>query len=84
MIFNDNVQVEDVLQAVRKEAGEILESVSLFDIYRGKGTQWSDKKSMAFSLIYRSVEKTLKTEEIDEIHAKVIHTLEKRLGGKLR
>jgi len=84
MIFNDNVQVEDVLQAVRKEAGDILESVSLFDIYRGKGTQWSDNKSMAFSLIYRSVKKTLKTEEIDEIHSKVIHTLEKRLGGKLR
>ena len=42
------------------------------------------KKSLAFSLEYRSDDKTLTDEEIDETHNKVVERLESRFSAELR
>ena len=84
MIFDESVEAETILGTIRREAGAILESVSLFDIYRGSGPSWEGRRSLAFSLVYRSAETTLRTEEIDAVHGRVVSALERTLGGKLR
>ena len=73
-------QIEDVIW----EAGtEILKGIKLFDIYRGKQVR-EGKKSMAFSLTYRAVDRTLTDEEVQTVHGKVLDALEKKLGITLR
>ena len=73
-------QIEDVIW----EAGtEILKGIKLFDIYRGKQVR-EGKKSMAFSLTYRAVDRTLTDEEVQTVHGKVLDALEKKLGVTLR
>jgi phenylalanyl-tRNA synthetase beta chain len=84
MIFDETVETAGAVRTIRETAGPILESVRLFDIYRGKGPDWTGKKSLAFSLVYRSRQATLRAEEIDELHGKVVSALEAKLGGKLR
>jgi len=55
---DEAVPAAEVEQALRAGAGELLESVDLFDIYRGP--QLGDgKKSLAFALRFRAPDRTL-------------------------
>jgi len=73
-----------VLEAViRREAGDLLESLTLFDVYMGERIA-EDKKSMAFSLVYRHPERTLQDEEIQQLTNSVIAALTKETGAELR
>ncbi len=62
---------------------DIIESVKLFDIYTGKPIP-EDKKSLAFSIRYRSAVKTLTDSEVDTVHSAIIKSLEAELGAELR
>ncbi len=74
-------------QAIRAKiievGGDLIQEVTLFDVYRGKQVP-AGKKSLAYSICYRSREKTLTDEEVDEIHRKVISELQKTFGISLR
>lgn len=73
----------EIEEAVKKSVGNILESIELFDLYRGKGVE-SGKKSIAFHLIFSSNERTLTSEEVDGVMGMIVKNLEKKLGAKLR
>jgi phenylalanyl-tRNA synthetase beta chain len=83
MIFDEPAPAAKIIDVIRAAGGELLESVELFDIYRGKGIG-EGKKSMAFSLVFRSKQATLKTEEIDALHKAIIAALEKEFAARLR
>ncbi|MNI28438.1 Phenylalanine--tRNA ligase beta subunit [compost metagenome] len=76
-------QVGSMEQSIREVAGELLESIQVFDIYTGErlGT---DRKSVAFALVYRHADRTLLDEEVTELHGKVVQTLEQQYGAELR
>ncbi len=58
LVVDEAVPAAEVEQALRAGAGELLESVDLFDIYRGP--QLGDgKKSLAFALRFRALDRTL-------------------------
>lgn len=67
---------------IRAAAGELLESLTLFDVYTGDRIA-ADKKSMAYSLTYRHPERTLQDEEIQDVTARVIQALAQK-GAELR
>ena len=73
----------NIEEVIKKSAGDLLKNVKLFDIYRGVPIP-PGKKSVAFSLTYRSDEKTLKDDEAAQVHAKVVKALEEELGAILR
>ncbi|WP_373229084.1 phenylalanine--tRNA ligase subunit beta [Cohnella sp.] len=64
-------------------AGELLESVKVFDVYMGDRIGL-DKKSVALALVYRHGERTLTDEEVTEAHARVLTQLEQTFGAELR
>jgi phenylalanyl-tRNA synthetase beta chain len=64
-------------------AGELLESVKVFDVYTGD-RMGTDKKSVALALVYRHGERTLTDEEVTEVHARVLTQLEQSFGAELR
>ena len=73
-------QVEDVITAA---GGNLLRSVKLFDIYRGKGVA-EGKKSMAFSLELRADDRTLTDADSEGVTDKVLAALSEKLGATLR
>ncbi|MFW6086739.1 MAG: phenylalanine--tRNA ligase subunit beta, partial [Myxococcota bacterium] len=67
-----------------QEAGEgLVESVDLFDLYRGKPVP-EGHKSLAFRVVYRDPEATLTDARVDRVHAQVAHAAERRFGASLR
>lgn len=70
------VKVEEVLNIIETTGGTLVRDTDLFDIYEGEELP-GGKKNLAFHIIYQSEDKTLSSEEIDEIHNKIIKALEK-------
>ncbi|MBP2641452.1 MAG: pheT [Firmicutes bacterium] len=75
--------VEEVLDEIRVNSGEWLETVTLFDVYTG-GQVEEGMRSLAFSLTFRSPDRTLTDEEINECHGKIVDYLDKKMAAKLR
>ena len=69
--------------AIRKGARGLLKEVSLFDIYRGANIP-AGKKSVAFSLVLRSDDRSLTAEEADADVKVILETLEQECGAVLR
>jgi len=83
MLVDDTVTHDDVTRAVKKAKPDNLETVELFDVYRGEGIP-EGKKSVAYALTFRHAERSLKDKEADKAHAKVVETLKNKLGAEIR
>ena len=83
LLVDEETSVEEIKTTIINQAGAILESVELFDIYRGK--QVADgKKSAAFALVYRAKDRTLTDEDVVKVHDKVLKALEEKVKAVLR
>jgi len=80
-MIKKDILIDKILKTIQ-EAASYLEDVDLFDIYEGKNLPFG-KQSLSFHLIFRSSEKTLKAEEIDQEMKKIYQALQK-LGAEIR
>ena len=83
MIVPEDVTHDAVLQTVRQTKPANLESVELFDVFRGKHVP-AGQKSLAYALIYRHAERTLTDTEVNTAHEKVLIRLKQGLGAIIR
>lgn len=83
IIIDDNIPSSHILNLINNFKSEIIEDVDIFDVYKGPNIP-QDKKSIGLSIVYRSKEKTLTEEEVDEVHASIINYLITNTGGQLR
>jgi len=83
VIVNEEVEVGQIEKIITKKGKKLLESMNLFDIYRNEKLG-ENKKSIAYSLVFRDKNKTLSDEEINKIMEDIILELEKTLGAELR
>ncbi len=83
VVCDEAVTVGRLEQAIRSGSKGLLKSVSLFDIYRGKGVA-EGKKSVAFNLILRADDRSLTGEEADADVKRILTALETRCGAVLR
>ena len=83
VIVDESVCCEKIIDAIKKSAGEFIDEVSLFDVYRSDSIG-INKKSMAFNLIFRSDERTLNVEEVDDSINNVLDILKSELNAELR
>ncbi len=83
VIVDENIEVGQIEKIITKKAKKLLESIKLFDIYRDEKLG-ENKKSVAYSLIFRDKNKTLSDEEINTIMNNIIKELEEKLSAKLR
>ncbi|MFZ2957557.1 MAG: phenylalanine--tRNA ligase subunit beta [Candidatus Ozemobacteraceae bacterium] len=74
---------EEIRNALMAEGGSFLESCVLFDVYQGKGIE-PGKRSLAFSLIFRSSERTLTEADVQPKIEAMVAKVEKQFHGKLR
>ncbi|WBY63423.1 phenylalanine--tRNA ligase subunit beta [Thermocaproicibacter melissae] len=82
LLCDDETPVRTLEQAIRAGAGNLLEKVKLFDVYKGEQIE-SGKKSVAFSVTLRSSDSTLTEERVSGAVKKIIQELEK-VGASLR
>lgn len=82
-VFTEDTLIGPVMDEIKKISGKLLEDISVFDVYRGKPI---DKgfKSVAFSFIFRSPDKTLSDDEIQELMNKIISTLKEKYDANIR
>jgi phenylalanyl-tRNA synthetase beta chain len=83
VLCDDEIPVANMQKAIEKAVGAILESVSLFDVYKGKNIP-DGKKSVAYSLKLRRNDRTLTDSECDDAMNKAISALEEKFAAKLR
>ena len=83
LLVDEDMEVGSIENVIRTYGKTILESVRLFDVYRGKQVE-ENKKSVAFTLVYRDKDKTLTDEEVAEVHEGVLKALKEKLNAVLR
>ena len=83
VVVEDHVAASSVLSAIQESAGELLVMARAFDEYHG--TQVPDgNKSIAFTLTFRSPERTLTDAEVDKVMNEIRSALEKRHQARFR
>ena len=83
VIVEDGVPVKQIEDIIKRSAGEILESLKLFDVYKGR--QVTDgMKSVAYSIAFRAGDRTLTDEEVNKAMDRMLRELKDELGAQLR
>ena len=81
-IVDDSINYIDIKNEVKK-CSSLIKEVSVFDIYKGKNLA-QNEKSIALTVVFESNDHTLKDNEIDEVHNKIVETLNKKFNVSLR
>ena len=82
-VVDDFVTAGEILKAVKKSDKELIDKVSIFDVYAGKNIE-DGKKSVAITVRLQPKEATLTDEEIEKISSAIVGSVEKSVGGTLR
>lgn len=83
VVVAEDLPAERVASVIRESGGALLESVALFDLYRGDQIP-QGRKSLAYSLIFRHHERTLTDEEVDSAMKAIRQAIAERLSGRMR
>lgn len=83
VVVDRSVAAGELMARIKEIAGELLESVQVFDLYTGERLG-HDKKSIALSMVFRHAERTMTDEEVAAVHAAVLSGLEQGFGAELR
>jgi phenylalanyl-tRNA synthetase beta chain len=79
----EDMEVGAIESVMKRAGGKLVESVALFDLYRGPSIG-EGNKSVAFRVTLRAADRTLTVEEADKVSKKILKDLEFKLGLKLR
>lgn len=83
LLADKGVAVAELEKTIRKAGGEILDSVTLFDVYEGAQIP-EGKKSIAYAVRFRAQDRSLTNEEVNKVFNKIIKDLEYKNGAVLR
>jgi phenylalanyl-tRNA synthetase beta chain len=82
-VVDVSVKAGDIVRAAQNVDRKLIASVTVFDVYEGKGIE-PGKKSVAVAVVIQPREKTMTDEEIDALAARIVAEVSKRTGGVLR
>jgi len=83
MLLPEATTHDAVLATVKQAKPANLESVELFDVFRGKHVP-EGQKSLAYAFTYRAADKTLTDDEVNTAHAKVVEAFKAQLKATFR
>ena len=86
MEIDASVPNQSVDSFFRSYKEDLLESFALFDVFADPSGEKMDatKKSLAYTITYRSKTKTLESKTVDKAHAKLLKALQEKLGVAFR
>ena len=83
LIVKDEVFVKQIEDIIKANGEDLVESYKLFDVYKGAQIE-EGYKSIAYSITYRSKDKTLTDEDVAKVHEKILSELSEKLNANLR
>jgi phenylalanyl-tRNA synthetase beta chain len=83
IVVEQQVLAQDVHDVMMSSGGELLRSATLFDIYTGEPIP-AGKKSLTYTLLYQSQERTLTDAEANTLQEKILRALHDAFGAVLR
>jgi phenylalanyl-tRNA synthetase beta chain len=83
LLVGRDVTFAELLRTASEQRIEDCRAIKLVDVYEGASLP-EGKRSVTLRLEYRSDERTLRDEEVDELHALIVSALEKRFDAKMR
>lgn len=84
LVVDAAVPHADVEAALREGAGELLESIRLFDVYENGAQLGEGKKSLAYALRFRAADRTLTVDEASAARDAAVALAAERAGAVLR
>ncbi|HUH65124.1 MAG TPA: phenylalanine--tRNA ligase subunit beta [Syntrophales bacterium] len=82
-LISDDVEAANVLKLALEMDKELLEKVNVFDVYSGKSIP-GGKKSLGIRFVYRASNRTLKDDEVNELHGKLVRKIVDVTGARIR
>jgi phenylalanyl-tRNA synthetase beta chain len=83
LVVDDDVPADVVADVLGRAAGELLESVALFDVYRGPNIA-GGRRSLAFRLRFCSMDHTLTDDQVGDLRTRCIEAAVAECGAALR
>ncbi|TSC94036.1 MAG: hypothetical protein CEN87_705 [Parcubacteria group bacterium Licking1014_1] len=83
-VIDKNINLNNYYEIVRDFGGNLIEEVKLLDSYEDEKKFGKDKKSYTFRIVYRSLERTLTSGEINEIQEEIRAKTAQDLSAVLR
>jgi len=83
VVADETVAAGALLATIKETGGDLLENARAFDEYRGAQVP-EGHKSIAFTLTFRSPERTLTDAEVDKVISEIKLGLEKRHSARFR
>jgi len=83
VVVGEQVLWADIESCVRRSAPEMLESLEMFDVYRGDQVP-AGSKSVAFAMTFRRTDRTITAEEAEHACQAILAALREELGARLR
>ncbi|MFD3730757.1 phenylalanine--tRNA ligase subunit beta [Streptomyces sp. NPDC058632] len=84
LVVDGAVPASDVEAALREGAGELLESIRLFDVYENAEQLGEGRKSLAYALRFRAADRTLTVDEASAARETAVALAGERTGAVLR
>jgi phenylalanyl-tRNA synthetase beta chain len=82
-LIAETISAGEMENILISSGGELLQSVTLFDIYSGKGIP-TGKKSLAYHLTFRRNDRTLSDKEVDDAVGRIIEQARQKVSAELR
>jgi phenylalanyl-tRNA synthetase beta chain len=82
LIVDEKIPAAQVQAVMEAAGGQLLASVTLFDLYRSEQIG-AGKKSLAYSLTYQA-DRTLTDAEVAKLRGRIVKKLQEEVGGVLR
>ncbi|MGE5583453.1 MAG: phenylalanine--tRNA ligase subunit beta [Bacillota bacterium] len=78
-----SITAQSIIARIKEISGDLVERVDLFDVYQGEQVG-REQRSLAFSISYRSKERTLSDTEVNQLQEKLLEQLHREYGAVIR
>ncbi|MFQ5650164.1 MAG: phenylalanine--tRNA ligase subunit beta [bacterium] len=83
IVIDDGIESGSIIRAVKAAGGNLLKNVRVFDVFRGEQIG-RGRKSLALSLTFCSLERTLREQDVDQRIEKILRSLASKYSAQLR
>jgi len=83
-IVSNSFVPNNYFDLIRDIGGDLIEEVELLDKYENSEKFGADKASYTYRIIYRSMDRTLTSDEVEELHKKIEEETKKQFGAEIR
>lgn len=83
-VVSGDLNLNHYYELVREAGADLVEEVRLLDRYENQGKFGPDRVSYTFRIVYQSHERTLTDQEVNELHQKIVASIEEEFSAEVR